>query len=81
MRVCVCVCVCVCVFSHVRLFVTPMEFSKQEYWSGFLFPTIRYIPDPGIKPRSLASPALAGGLFTTELPGQIHRSRKKFLLD
>ena len=24
-----------------------------------------YLPDPGIKPMSLASPALAGGFFTT----------------
>jgi len=38
-------------FSHVRLFVTPwtvahqappsMEFSRQVYWSGLLFPSPR----------------------------------------
>ena len=43
----------------------PMEFSKQEYWSGVPFPTPRDLPDPGIEPSSLESPALAGGFFTT----------------
>ena len=39
-----------------------MEFSRQEYWSGLPFPTPEDLPNPGIKPASLASPALAGGL-------------------
>ena len=39
------------------------EFIKQEYWSGLPFPPPGYLPDPGIE---LASPALAGGFFTTE---------------
>ena len=69
---------CVCVLSHVWLFVIPWtiahqaplskEFSRQEYWSvgcHFLF----HLPDPGIKPTFLASPALAGRFFTTALPG------------
>ena len=43
-----------------------MEFSRQEYWSGLPFPTPGDLPDPGIKPTSLESPALAGGFFTTE---------------
>ena len=52
-------------FSHVQLFATlwteahqaplTMEFSRQEYWSGFPFPPPRDLPDLGIKP---ASPAL-----------------------
>ena len=36
-----------------------------EYWSGLPFPTPGDLPYPGIKPTSLASPALAGGFFTT----------------
>ena len=44
---------------------TSVEFSRQEYWSGLLFPTPEDLPDPGIKPASPASPALAGGFFTT----------------
>ena len=35
----------------------PMEFSRQEYWSGLSFPFPGNLPDPGIEP---ASPALAG---------------------
>ena len=63
--------------SRVPLFETPwtvalqvplpMEFSRQEYWSGLPFPTPGDPPDPGIKPTS---PALAGRFFTTELPGK-----------
>ena len=61
--------------SPVLLFATPwtvayqaplsMEFSRQEYWSGLSLPTLGNLPDLGIKPTSLASPALAGGFFTT----------------
>ena len=47
-----------------------MGFFRQEYWSGFPFPSPENLPDPGIEPISLASPALVGGFFTTELPGQ-----------
>ena len=32
------------------------------------------LPDPGIKPASLASPALASGFFTTEPPGKPQHS-------
>ena len=30
----------------------PMEFSRQEYWSKLSFPPPRYLPNPGIEPRS-----------------------------
>ena len=40
-------------------------FSRQEYWSGLPFPLPGDLPDPGIKPASLKSPALAGVFFTT----------------
>jgi len=40
---------------------------RQEYRSGLPFPSPGDFPDPGIKP---VSPALAGGFFTTELPGK-----------
>ena len=29
-----------------------MDFSRQEYWSGQLFPSPGDLPNPGIKPRS-----------------------------
>ena len=44
-----------------------MEFSRQEYWSGLPFPSPGDLSDPGIEHRS---PALAGGLFTTEPQGK-----------
>ena len=40
------------------------RFPRQEYWSGLPFPTPGGLPDPGIKPVSLVSPALTGGFFT-----------------
>jgi hypothetical protein len=36
-----------------------MGFFRQEYWTGLLCPSPEDIPDPGIEPASLASPALA----------------------
>ena len=47
-----------------------MGFLRQEYWSGLPFLSPGALPDPGIKPTSLASSALAGRFFTTEPPGQ-----------
>ena len=41
-----------------------MGFSRQEYWSGQPCPCPVDSPDPGIKPASLTSPALTGGVFT-----------------
>ena len=40
-------------------------FSRQGYWSGLPRPPPGNLPDPGIEPTSLTSPALAGGFFTT----------------
>ena len=45
-----------------------MGFSREEYWSGLQFPPPGELPDQGIEPMSLTSPALAGGLFTTVPP-------------
>ena len=42
-----------------------MGFSLQEYCSGLPFPPPGDLPDPGIKPVSFMSPALAEGFFTT----------------
>ena len=35
------------------------------------FPSPGDLLDPGIEPASLAPPVLAGGFFTTELPGNL----------
>ena len=37
---------------------------RQKYWSGLPLLTPGDLPDLGIEPVSLASPALAGGFFT-----------------
>ena len=42
-----------------------MGFSRQKRWSGLPCPSPGDLPNPGIKPASLKSPALAGRLFTT----------------
>ena len=42
-----------------------MGFFRQEYWSGLPFPPPGDLPDPGIQPTSLMSPALAGVFLTT----------------
>ena len=42
-----------------------MESSRQAYLSKLPFPTPGHLPDPGTKPLSPASPALARGYFTT----------------
>ena len=68
--------------SRVRLFVIPwaaagqaplcMGFSGQEYWSGLLCPPPGDLPDPGIEPESLTSPALAHRFFTTYATWEAH---------
>ena len=62
--------------SCVRLFATPwtvayqapqsVGFSRQEYWSGVLFPSAGDLPNPGIEP---GSPALEADALTSEPPG------------
>ena len=69
-------------FSHVHLFVTlrtvarqaPLSigFLRQECWSGLPFPPLGDLPDAGIEPMSLRSPALAGGFFATSAAWEAH---------
>ena len=49
-----------------------MGFPRQEYWSGLPFPPSGSLPDPGIEPESVASPALAGGCFTNWATWEAH---------
>ena len=44
--------------------------SQQGYWSGLPFPPPGNLPDPGIKPKSPASPALQMDSLTIEPPGK-----------
>ena len=52
-----------------------MGFSGPEYWNGLTFPSPGDLPSLGIKPASLASPALAGGFFTTVPPGKSYKHK------
>ena len=42
-----------------------MGLPRQNYWNGLPFPPPGDLPDPGIEPSSLMSPALADRFFTT----------------
>ena len=42
-----------------------MGFLRQEYWSGYLFPSPEDLPNPGIETVASASPELEGRFFTT----------------
>ena len=63
--------------SCVQLFATPWtvahqapqytEFSRQEYWSGLLFPCPGDLPNPGIEP---GSPTLWADALRSEPPGK-----------
>ena len=63
--------------SHVRLFATPwtvayhallsVGFSREEYWSGWPFPSPEDLPNPGIEP---GCPALQAELLPSEPPGK-----------
>ena len=69
--------VCVHSVTCVRLFVTSWTvahrapLSRQEYWSGLPFPSLE-LPNPGIEPRSPASPALAGEFFSNCTTWEAH---------
>ena len=49
-------------------------FSRQDCWSGLLFPSPRNFPNPGIETASLMFPALAGRFFTTSDTWEIERA-------
>ena len=49
-----------------------MGFSRQEHWRGWPGPPPGDLPDLGIEPASLVSPAEAGGFFTTSATWEAH---------
>ena len=72
-----------CLLSHVQLYVTPwtidrqaplsMGFSRQEYWSGYPFPSPGDLPNPGIEP---GSPSLQADSLQSKPPGKTYQSEK-----
>ena len=61
---CSCVWLSVILWSIVWQASLSMGFSRQEYWSGLLCLLPGDLPDPGVEPTSLTSPALTGRFFT-----------------
>ena len=51
-----------------------MGFSRQEYWSGLLFPFPGNLPDPGIGPES---PELQASALPSEPPGKPRSVKKR----
>ena len=65
-----CACVYVRLLTHVQLLTTPWtaclwNFSGKHTEVGCHFPPAGDLPNPGIKPMSLESSALAGRVFTS----------------
>ena len=67
--------------SHVQLFANQSlpassvrGLFRQKHWSELPFPPPGDLPDPGIKPLSLASHVLAGGFWDAiwEAPNYLH---------
>ena len=54
-----------------------MEFSRQEHWSGLLFPSPGHLLDPGIKP---GSPALQADSLLSKPPGKPHAREPDLIL-
>ena len=54
-----------------------MEFSRQDYWSGWPFLPPGELPDPGIEPGSLA---LQADSLPAELPGKPLYPQKLILI-
>ena len=68
---------CCTEFSRIQLCATqparllcPWNSPGKNTGVGLPFPSLGDLPDLGIEPKSLASPALAGGIFTTAPPGK-----------
>ena len=56
-----------------------MGFSGREYWSGLLFPSPGYLPDPGIEPTFPAWQADSLPLEPPGKPAEKNESDSRFL--
>ena len=56
-----------------------MGFSRQQYWNGLLCSQLGTLPDPGMELKSLLSPALAGGFFTSSATWEARFSSRHFI--
>ena len=62
---------CATTWTVVRQAPLSMGFSKQEYWSRLPCPPPGDLPNPGIKPVFVASPALASRFITIRVTWDI----------
>ena len=46
-----------------------MGFPRQEYWNGLVFPSLGTLPNPGMQPMSLMSPALQADSLSLSYKG------------
>ena len=58
-----------------------MGFPRQAQWSELPFPSPGDLPDPGTKPKSPLSSALAGRFFTTEPSGKSAAATTTLLME
>ena len=64
----ICIYICICMsWTVVHQASLSMGFSRQESWSGLPFPSLGYLPYPGIEP---GSPVLQTDTLTSEPPGK-----------
>ena len=78
-------------FSSVRLFATlwavacqaplSMGLPRQENWSGLPCPPPGGLPNPGIEPASLASPAFTDRFFTTRATWEALSRSSEYIKD
>ena len=75
-------CVCVKSLQSCPTLCNPIDYSPPgfsvhgilhaKYWSGLPCPPPGDLPNPGIEPASLTTPALAGRFFTTGATWEAH---------
>ena len=58
-------------WTVVRQVSPSLGLSRQEYWSGLPCPPPGNLPDPGIEPSSLTSPALTHTFFITSATWEV----------
>ena len=74
-------------FSHVQLcatqwtvaFQVPLStgFFRQECWSGLPGPPPQYLPNPGMEPEPLTSPAVGGWFFNNSATWEAQKMHVK----
>ena len=63
------------VLSCARQAPLSVGFSRQEYWSGWPFPSPGDLPDPGIEPASPVSPVLQADSLPRQMEVAVEGAR------